>query len=391
MSGSAPPKGQTAAVLLLIGWLLVSYTVALRLTLDLLWPRAAWQSVACLLAAPVLVTMVVKVIGAPRKSAHVTRRIYQGIFPGLVVGQYVLPWLGWSTLLWFINGGGIARAQALSAGGVITILSYLSGLVLALALRPRAGDVDVTHLEVPIRNLPTAFDGYRILHISDAHTGTSLARAPLAERLAGLKGRLKPAVPDLVVFTGDLVARGSAVELAAADLAVIPALDGRFAVLGNHDTWIGEEWIASALTHAGFRVLANEHVAVERGGQTLYLAGVNDARFTRQDNLPAALHGIPDTAPIIALAHSPDIVLKAMAERVGLFLAGHTHGGQIIFPWIGPLYVPTRLGRRRMSGLIQVDGRLVFINRGLGEVFVPFRLNCPPEVALITLRTTAIS
>jgi hypothetical protein len=134
-------------------------------------------------------------------------------------------------------------------------------------------------------------------------------------------------------------------------------------------------------------VLANEHVALERGGHRLYLAGVKDASYSRLDDLPGALRGIPDEAPVIVITHSPDLVLKPMADRAALILAGHTHGGQVVFPWLGPLYIPTRLGRRRMSGLIEVNGGRVFINRGLGEVFPPMRLNCPPQIALITLRS----
>jgi hypothetical protein len=387
MTSAAPPRRQTAGLLVLVVWLVAAYAVALKLIAGRPWEQALWQSCACLLVSPLMTTFVLKVLSAPKKLAPAAM-LYQALIPLLTLGQYLLPWFGWSALIRWINGDNITWTLALRAGGAVTVLSYLGGFTFMLALRPRPSDVEVTDLEVRIAGLPPAFDGYRILHVSDIHGGSWLARASVAAKLA-------PAIslaPDLVVFTGDLAARSTAVDASASDLVDLRARDGKFAVLGNHDTWVGEELLANALAHAGFRVLANEHVALERGGDTLYLAGVKDASYTRQDDLPAALRGIPDGAPVIVLTHSPDVVLKPTSVgadplRPALFLAGHTHGGQIVFPWFGPLYVPTRLGRRRMSGLIEVNGRQVFVNRGLGEVFLPLRLNCPPEIALITLRS----
>jgi hypothetical protein len=363
--------------------LLAAYAAALRLVAGTPWGKSAMLAVICVLAAPALLTLVVRALTVPKSLAGFSRIVYRALAHIISLSQYLLPWLGWSALIALLGGRDMGWGAAFRAGAAIAAVSYLAGLVLVMNLRPRANEVEVTAVEFAVPGLPRVFDGYQILHVSDLHGGGPLARASVAERLA----RASHLTPDIVVFTGDLASRTDRVEAVAADLARLDGRDGRFAVLGNHDIWIGEELLTDVLSRAGFRVLANEHVALERGGHRLYLAGVKDASYSRLDDLPGALRGIPDEAPVIVITHSPDLVLKPMADRAALILAGHTHGGQVVFPWLGPLYIPTRLGRRRMSGLIEVNGGRVFINRGLGEVFPPMRLNCPPQIALITLRS----
>jgi hypothetical protein len=380
---TAPGRRQLAASLALIIALLAAYAAALRLVAGVPWGKSAMLAAVCVLAAPPLLTLVVRALTVPKSLARLSRILYRALAHIVSLSQYLLPWLGWSALIALLGGRDIGWGTAFRAGAAIAAVSYLAGLVLVMRLRPRASDVEVTAFDFAVPNLPSAFDGYQILHLSDLHGGGPLARTSAVERLA----RASQLTPDIVVFTGDLASRADRAKAVAADLARLDGRDGRFAVLGNHDIWIGEELLTDVLSRAGFRVLANEHVALERRGNRLYLAGVKDASYTRLDDLPGALRGIPDEAPVIVITHSPDLVLKPMADRAALILAGHTHGGQVVFPWLGPLYIPTRLGRRRMSGLIEVNGRRVFINRGLGEVFPPMRLNCPPQIALITLRS----
>jgi len=380
---TAPGRRQLAASLALMLALLAAYAAALRLVAGTPWGKSAMLAVICVLAAPALLTLVVRALTVPKSLAGFSRIVYRALAHIISLSQYLLPWLGWSALIALLGGRDMGWGAAFRAGAAIAAVSYLAGLVLVMNLRPRANEVEVTAVEFAVPGLPRVFDGYQILHVSDLHGGGPLARASVAERLA----RASHLTPDIVVFTGDLASRTDRVEAVAADLARLDGRDGRFAVLGNHDIWIGEELLTDVLSRAGFRVLANEHVALERGGHRLYLAGVKDASYSRLDDLPGALRGIPDEAPVIVITHSPDLVLKPMADRAALILAGHTHGGQVVFPWLGPLYIPTRLGRRRMSGLIEVNGGRVFINRGLGEVFPPMRLNCPPQIALITLRS----
>jgi len=380
-----PNRRPIGTYLLLMLWLFVGYVVCLRIAAGLAWSSAVWQGALCFLSTGPLLVGVILVIAGPKKLARLSRTLYRAITPFLGLSQYILPWLGWSVLIWWMNRPAFPWSDALGAGAVIAGFSYASGLALVIVLRPRAEDVALTEIEVAIEGLPKAFEGYRIMHLSDIHEGSRLSRAPAGERLERASGLSA----DLIVFTGDLARRAEALDRGGAALAALSSSDGIVAVLGNHDHWLGAKRVVDVLSRVGVRVLTNENECIERNGERLYIVGVEDASYVGRDDLPAALDGIPEKATAIIATHSPDLALKPLSGRASLILAGHTHGGQMVFPWVGPLYVPTRLGRRRMSGLIEVDERLLYINRGLGEVFPPMRLNCPPEIALITLRSNA--
>jgi predicted MPP superfamily phosphohydrolase len=140
------------------------------------------------------------------------------------------------------------------------------------------------------------------------------------------------------------------------------------------------------MAHHGIRLLVNEHLTLSRDGAQLHIAGVNDASYTEKADLAAALNGVPDGSEVILLSHAPAIMRDPLAQRASLVLSGHTHGGQVVLPGIGPIYVPSRLGRRYSSGLFRIGRTQLFITRGLGEVVPPLRINCPPEMAVLTLR-----
>ncbi|UCC69541.1 MAG: metallophosphoesterase [Armatimonadota bacterium] len=390
-SSSAQPPGsgrQLAAFLLLFLWLEAGYVPLLRLTAQLSWPSALWQAAVCVLASPLLLLFVVNILSWAKDIRGLPRLLGPVFWVLLDLSQFALPWLGWSALLVSMNFTRLSWPDALGAAAAIAAFSYLNGLAIILIFRPKARDVQVTHHEVTVPNLPRPFHGYRILHLSDIHGGGWLP--PPA-----IRARLRPAAslaPDIIIFTGDLgaSARGN-VESIAQLLGGLPSKQGIVGVLGNHDQWTGEERVVNALSAAGVRVLRNSHLAIARDGATLYLAGVKDASYTGSDDLPAALEGIPDDAPVLLLSHTPGIVDQPLSARAFLVLSGHTHGGQVVLPHIGPIHVPSRVERRLASGLHQMDGRWLFVNRGLGEIFPPIRLNCPPEMALLTLRSTLSS
>ncbi len=246
--------------------------------------------------------------------------------------------------------------------------------------------IALTRHEVVVPGLPSHLAGLRILHISDLHLrpGSELAR-----ELPGLAGHV---AHDFALYTGDFIDTDEGIEPVAAILASMPRVEGSFAVLGNHDYRpLGRNTgandvrrLRAELRGAGIEMLDNAARPI-RGGE-IFVAGVDDPA-TRRDDLDRALSAVPPNTCSILLAHSPDIVLKLGAHRPGLILAGHTHGGQIRLPVIGPLHTESRLPRRLAMGLHSYDGIPTYITRGIGYSGINLRVGCPAEVALLTLRS----
>ena len=168
---------------------------------------------------------------------------------------------------------------------------------------------------------------------------------------------------------------------------------GVFAVLGNHDFWSGPEVtraVDQGLADLGVQVLRNRSTALEREGQTLVLAGVDDY-WADSYNLKRAMDGVERDNCLILLSHNPDVNedVDALGLRVDLMLAGHTHGGQIVLPFIGAPFLPSSFGQKYRAGLVRDGERLTYVSRGLGVYLVPFRLNCPAEVTRLTLTKAA--
>lgn len=248
---------------------------------------------------------------------------------------------------------------------------------------------------VSIPRLPSAFEGFTILHLSDIHHSNIVPRAQIERAVeAGIAER-----PDLVALTGDFVSTarlqpGSGIDYAEpcaailaplADRAVVPM--GAFAVLGNHDFDTDPSRVTRALEARGIRVLADEHLFLERGGERLRIAGVADfwRAPDRADALTRTLAGRGEDEPVVMLAHNPDQFPELAAAGVSLTLSGHTHGGQVRIPGWGPLWVPSRFGDRYAQGLIEENGSRLYVTRGVGTLIVPFRFACPAEVTLLTL------
>lgn len=252
-------------------------------------------------------------------------------------------------------------------------------------------DLKITRLEVPLRRLPSRFNGLRIVQLSDFHYDryvdvrviTSAVRA--ANQLQ----------PDLVVLTGDFVTQGpfsgqydppSArdAEPCSQILSRLRSRLGIFAVLGNHDYYTDPNVVAEILRSRGFRVLRNQSFAVEENGARLWIAGVNDV-VAGADDLELALRKIPASEAVVLLAHEPDFADWVPPGRVDLQLSGHSHGGQIVLPVIGPPYLPP-LARKYPWGLRRLGPLTLYTNRGVGTITLPVRFNCPPEITLFTLR-----
>jgi uncharacterized protein len=240
-------------------------------------------------------------------------------------------------------------------------------------------------ITVPLERWPKTLDGLRVAAVSDLHTG-----APhVGERkLRQIVAKVNRAKPDLIALVGDYadptVPLGEPVapERVAELLGGLEAPLGVFAVLGNHDWHHYGERVPRALRAAGIEVLENDAVAVERGGSVLWVAGLADLR-KRGPDVTVALAMVPDSQPLIALTHDPDM-FPALRGRAAVTLAGHTHGGQVGLPLVRRATAPTRRGYT--GGEVREGGAYMYVSRGVGTTGLPIRMAAPPEIALLTLR-----
>ena len=255
--------------------------------------------------------------------------------------------------------------------------------------------IEVSSRDVFLPGLPPAFDGFRIAQISDIHmdefTEAFFVR-DVVDRVNSLK-------PDAVFLTGDFVtaefaSRKFAIGAGWQCAGILNELTcrQRYAVLGNHDVMIGTDEVSEALTDNEIIVLRNYYMPLERSGGRIWLAGLADPLQGSPDpeaTIPASIRNLP-LEPIILLCHAPDYVDNLLAipagQAVSLMLCGHTHGGQVRLPLIGPMILP-RMGRKYVEGWFRFGRLQMHVNRGIGTVGLPFRLDCPPEISMLTLRS----
>lgn len=280
---------------------------------------------------------------------------------------------------------GIIDLDALFDSGLeIKVVLKASGLW-KRGLR-NANDVRLVRLEWSFEHLPEAFDGYSILQLSDLHIDL---RPGYVEALVNL---LDPIEADLCVLTGDFRFRhfGPIDEAVAGMARLLPALHGRdgvYAILGNHDPYT----VVEPYERLGITWLLNENVRLERGDDSIRLAGVDDPHHYRTYDVPLAFHGISEGDFVVFLAHTPEIFEEAERAGAAMYLCGHTHGGQIRFPWLGALRLNARAPRSHCQGAWRHGAMRGYTSFGIGTTMVPVRYNCPPEAVLITLRRSPAS
>jgi hypothetical protein len=223
--------------------------------------------------------------------------------------------------------------------------------------------------------LPPAFDGFTILQLSDLHADMSV---PAMDRTIALLAGLRY---DLCVLTGDYRGKtyGPFAEALAGVARVRAHLSGPiFGVLGNHDTIR----MVPELEDMGIRMLLNEALPIERAGERIHLAGIDDAHFFRVDNLEKAAEGIPPGEFSLLLSHTPEIYRQAAHAGFDAILCGHTHGGQICLPGGVPITLDSNLPRRLGAGAWRYGQMAGYTAVGTGSSVVAVRLNCPPEITL---------
>jgi len=281
---------------------------------------------------------------------------------------------------WFLRGRKLFHFENAS-----WIHYAVRALLRLLGLRERgernARRLEVRQVRMELPGLPRAFDGFRILHLSDLHV----------DGLHGLPEAVCEAVrsvrSDLCVMTGDyrFEIHGPCHNVfhhMERILACVQAREGVVGILGNHDF----DEMAPALRGMGVRMLINEHLEIRRDGQSVWVLGLDDPHYYACDDLPLALEGVPGDGFKLLLVHSPEMIREAERRGIDLYLCGHTHGGQICFPWIGPLILEANCRRRHARGAWRYGRLAGYTSSGAGSSCVPVRFHCPPEIAVIELR-----
>lgn len=261
-----------------------------------------------------------------------------------------------------------------AAGGLLAKVSQIE-------LNDETNTPVLERVEIPIKNLNAALEGFTIAQLSDIHL-QPYTKPGLVQQAVEMTNELQP---DLVVLTGDYVWRDqdAAFELAPI-LAGLNARHGVYSVLGNHDLWLDVNATVRAFEEAGLPMLINQGVEIVEGNGSFYLAGMDDG-WSGQPDLNLTLEKAPPDIPIVLLLHEPDLVDETSQNpRIALQLSGHTHGGQVLIAGRPPIFTPT-LGKKYSQGLFRVNDTWLYTNRGLGVISVPLRFNCPPEVTLLTL------
>lgn len=257
--------------------------------------------------------------------------------------------------------------------------------------------IEVTRISIAVPNLPRAFHGRTIAFLSDIHHSIVVPRSYL-DHVVSVANAL---APDIVILGGDYVTAGYRYQwLHGAKyigpcfgiLKKLTAKIGKFAVTGNHDAKAGIDRINASIADAGFHSINNDGVWLSQGiGGRLRVCGVEDL-ITQKPDVGLALGDATEKDAVILVSHNPDVAEeKIHDERVGVLLSGHTHGGQVVLPFIGApaLYFCSGYGLKYRYGIVEGPKCRVFVTSGVGTLPLAFRLNCPPEVALITLTSPA--
>ncbi|MGN8645177.1 metallophosphoesterase [Gracilibacillus sp. HCP3S3_G5_1] len=270
-------------------------------------------------------------------------------------------------------------------GGIITLFG-LSGGTYYYAREIEPNMLDVHYVDIHSRKTPTAFEGYKIVQFSDTHIGFHYT----VDQFAELIDKINQLEPDMIVFTGDLIDNPRIYQL---DDRLIPLLDklnakdGKFWIYGNHDHGgYGTDMLMDIFQQSGFELLQNDHRQINKNGDMIYLAGIDDVLLGRPD-IEQAIAGIDSEQLTILLAHEPDYADIAKDYPIDFQLSGHSHGGQVQIPFIGYIYTP-HLAEKYVEGAYTIGNSplQLFVSRGIGTTRLPYRFFCKPEITIYQLR-----
>jgi predicted MPP superfamily phosphohydrolase len=272
--------------------------------------------------------------------------------------------------------------------GALDVFLVITGVVgYGVLMEPNWFRVETVRLK--LKRLSRKFSGLRVAQISDIHMGGWMN----SERFQRVADLIIAETPDVLLITGDFLIghddsdiSEQAVQDLIRGLSRLTASLPTFAVLGNHDYWTDANTVRRILSASGITDLTNTVFTLKREEESLHLCGVDDI-WEGDARLEDAMAQLTDNSAAILLAHEPDFAdTSAATGRFDLQISGHTHGGQVVLPFVGPPILPY-LGRKYPSGLYKVQEMFQYTNRGIGMARLPLRINCPPEITLFVLES----
>ena len=282
---------------------------------------------------------------------------------------------------------------ALAAAGIFSLLA-IDGIIFGKYRHT------VRKVKLRFKNLPENFKGYKIVQISDVHSGSFFNPQKLQKAI----DLINEQDADVVLFTGDMVNNYADEFKPFIPLfKSIKAKDGKFSILGNHDygdygAWNSREEKAQNIptlknyqAEAGFKMLRNENIALEKNGEKIYLLGVENwgiKPFPQYGDLDKALKGVPEDAIKVLMSHDPthfDEVVKKHKTNVHLTLSGHTHGMQFGLDLKNIKWSPVKFKYKKWADLYESEGKYLYVNRGFGVIAYPGRVGINPEITVIEL------
>lgn len=246
--------------------------------------------------------------------------------------------------------------------------------------------IDLVEVDIELENLGWNFHNYRILNISDIHLGQWIN----PEYLDKLVDYINTLNYDLIVLTGDYFSYNfeDYEKSLEKSLKKLKSPEGKFGILGNHDHWMDSGKVREIFKNSDIYDLSNDVVLLEKGDDKVNLAGV-DSCTVCCDNLDAVLAKLDENAPTILLAHEPDFALESSKTgRIDLQISGHSHGGQFIIPKFETTPFRGPNSTKYPVGLYKVGDMIQYTSKGLGTNSFRIRINCKPEITLITLKTS---
>ncbi len=271
------------------------------------------------------------------------------------------------------------------AGGALSALLGSAAVLFVWGFWWEPGRLVLNEVTLELPNWPEG-EETRVTLIADLHVGSPRNGK---DNLRRVVRRVNETSPDLVLIAGDLtidnVVGGNFVppEEIAEELEAIRARHGVFATIGNHDRWLSAERVTEALEGVGIRVLENQNARIDVRGHEIWIAGVADY-WTGHPSIDDALAGVGVGDPVLLFTHNPDL-FPEIPSSVSLTLAGHTHGGQVVVPFVGAINTPSRFGDRYAAGHVVEEGRHLFVTSGIGTSRIGVRFQVPPEVAALRI------